>query len=230
MGAAAGAAQEPLEPPRPAFLPELTLEEKRTLARGERVQRQTRQGSSGTGLVVVDVRADAATAMEVLQSFAAYGDMIDTVREARILGQRGGVTKAEFLISRFKLRVRVLLKSNPAASTVEFELDPDCKAAGKSVLNDARGIWYVERPPDCRPGHCRIWLVASLVVSGLVPGFLVDYAAARALPRASTWLKPTCERVQRSHEREGRRHLLNAVAATAAAAAQQQQQQQQREG
>ncbi|CAM9657045.1 unnamed protein product, partial [Ascophyllum nodosum] len=27
-----------------------------------------------------------------------------------------------------------------------------------------------------------------------VPGVIVDYVAGRALPRASNWLKPTCER------------------------------------
>jgi hypothetical protein len=68
--------------------------------------------------------------------------MIDTVREARILSSRGGVTKAEFLISRFKLRVRVLLSGDPAAQAVRFELDPDCKIPGKSVLSDVSGFLF----------------------------------------------------------------------------------------
>ena len=35
-----------------------------------------------------------------------------------------------------------------------------------------------------------------------VPGVIVDYVAGRALPRASNWLKPTCEAAQRKKLRE----------------------------
>jgi hypothetical protein len=57
---------------RPAALPQLTVDEQEQLQRGERVQRQVRHGGAGSGLVVVDVRAQPATVMEVLQSYRAY--------------------------------------------------------------------------------------------------------------------------------------------------------------
>jgi hypothetical protein len=60
------------QPVRPAALPQLTAEEQQQLLRGERVQRQVRHGGAGSGLVVVDVRAQPATVMEVLQSYRAY--------------------------------------------------------------------------------------------------------------------------------------------------------------
>mmetsp|Transcript_16591 Transcript_16591/g.23452 ORF Transcript_16591/g.23452 Transcript_16591/m.23452 type:complete len:297 (+) Transcript_16591:194-1084(+) len=190
-------------------LPILTEAEQRLLSSGQRVQRQIRNGNSGSGLVVVDVKADPDTVGEVLQRYSAYKDMIDTVREAKILDIDGDVTKAEFLLSRFKLRVRVHLKAQPETNSITFELDPECTSAGKSILKEARGKWYIQSSPKFKPGYCRVYLMANLVVSSFVPGFLVDYASARALPRASSWLKPTCERVQRTRRREIERLKLS---------------------
>ena len=39
-----------------------------------------------------------------------------------------------------------------------------------------------------REGHARVWLYANVVASRLLPGTIVDYAASRALPRATEWL------------------------------------------
>jgi hypothetical protein len=36
----------------------------------------------------------------------------------------------------------------------------------------------------------RVWLICELRVSPMLPSFIVDYAARRAMPRATTWLKP----------------------------------------
>jgi hypothetical protein len=76
----------------------------------------------------------------------------------------------------------------------------------------AHGFWFVEQTPELRPGYSRIWMVASLTVNNFVPGFIVDYAARRALPRASTWLRPTCESAQRARTARDK-----AAAASAAA-------------
>ncbi|KAG5187518.1 hypothetical protein JKP88DRAFT_178923 [Tribonema minus] len=142
---------------------------------------------------------------------------MDTVREVRLLGARGPATHAEFVISRFRLLVRVLLTARPSAGTVEFQLDPT--AAGAGLFKEARGVWYVEPAPEGRAGVSRVWLVASLRVQRAVPGFLVDYAAARALPRATAWVKPACERVQAARDREAARRAAAAAAAAATAGA-----------
>lgn len=79
---------------------------------------------------------------------------------------------------------------------VKFELDPDCTKAGRAVLREATGFFFVESPPD-RPGYSRVWMLAKVNVNRFVPGGVVDYASGRALPRASNWIKPTCEAAQR---------------------------------
>ena len=42
-------------------------------------------------------------------------------------------------------------------------------------------------------GGTRVYLIAELQISRALPTFIVDYAADRAMPRATTWLKPQVE-------------------------------------
>lgn len=42
-------------------------------------------------------------------------------------------------------------------------------------------------------GYTRVWLLCELKVSRVLPSFIVDYAAKRAMPRATTWLRPQVE-------------------------------------
>jgi len=72
-----------------------------------------------------------------------------------------------------------------------FTLDPACK---NLVLQDAKGIWYTQSNPDGLDENVtRVWLLCSLKVSKILPTFIVDYTANRAMPRATTWLRPTVE-------------------------------------
>jgi hypothetical protein len=47
-------------------------------------------------------------------------------------------------------------------------------------------------------GYTRVYLLASLQISRALPTFIVDYAAVRAMPRATTWLKPEVEALAES--------------------------------
>ncbi|CAM9315574.1 unnamed protein product [Ectocarpus sp. 4 AP-2014] len=182
---------------RPA-LPLLDEEDLTQLRAGQRVQKQTRQGGSGSGSVVVDVRADPDVVLELLTKYEDYAEMIDTVRECEVFprGETADSRKVEVTVSRFKLHIRVVMSLLRELNMVQFELDPDCTKAGRAVLREATGFFYVESPPD-RPGFSRVWMLAKVDVNRIVPGAIVDYAAGRALPRASKWIKPTCEAAQR---------------------------------
>jgi len=45
-------------------------------------------------------------------------------------------------------------------------------------------------------GFTRVYLLAGLQVSRALPKFIVDYAAERAMPRATKWLRPEVEALQ----------------------------------
>lgn len=190
---------------RPAGLPRLSRHELSLLHRGERVQRQTRDGGSGVGLSVVDVKADIDLVMEYLKDYKGYEREIDTVRSATVLAFSGPDTaKAEFLVSRFRLTIHVLMRHLVGRNCVEFELDPECTKLGRNVLREAKGFWFAEEPQDRAQGYTRVWMTAQVDCSRLLPGFIIDYAAARALPRATTWLKPALESAQRRRIRDAR--------------------------
>lgn len=172
-------------------LPTLSRIELQQLQAGERVEKQNRDGRSGNGLVVVDVKATVEEIFDALASFDKYEQMIPTVRRASIFSSSPDVTVAEFSLSRFRLKINVVNRVYPEKRLIRFSLDP---SRPNLVLRQADGFWYVENLSD-RPGYSRVWLSASVVASRLIPNIIVDYASMRALPRATSWMQPYFEKI-----------------------------------
>lgn len=168
-------------------LPYLTPRDKMKLAAGERVQKQNRDGRVGEGLVVIDVRADPDVVFNTLTQFSSYADVIPTIRTSNVIVSDETNAIAEFTLSRLKLRVNVLHRVYRDQRIVTFNLDQD---RPNPVFKEANGYWHVQVPTDRPEGWCRVYLSASILVNLLVPPFIMDYAASRALPRASMWIKP----------------------------------------
>lgn len=204
--------------PLPFALPSLSAEQSRRVISGERVQFQDDMGRAGSGFVVWDVKAPASVVWDCLLDFQSYPQTIPTVREVvmytnthlkedyraeKPLDYEDGtvaickhgvpsVTRAQFSLSKFRLKIAAVHKyrPHPRGDYMIFTLDP---ASTNVVLKYAKGIWYTESNPDGKEGHTRVWLLCELRVSRLLPQWIVDYAAARAMPRATTWLKPQTE-------------------------------------
>lgn len=209
-------------PPLPFTLPELTTEQKTMLQNGERVQYQSDMGREGSGFVVMDVKAPAAVVWECLLDFYSYPQTIPTVRDVQMFTnthmnsdyyseaaiekkeyQDGtlatlkhgipSVTRAAFTLSKFRLKIAAIHKyrPHPLGDYMVFTLDPACT---NLVLKNAKGVWHTQTNPDGRgEEYTRVWLLCELRVSPLLPQWITDYAAKRAMPRATTWVKPTVE-------------------------------------
>jgi hypothetical protein len=203
--------------PLPFTLPPLTAEQTDLLQKGERVQYQAKMGREGNGYVVMDVRAPDYVVWECLLDFESYPENIGTVKSMRMFTSthlnssyiaedpvlpgtgrstrhygRASVTRASFVLSKFKLNIAAVHKyrPHPDGHYMTFSLDKACKNV---VLQDAKGIWFTQPCPDGRQDYTRVWLLCELKVSPILPTFIVDYAARRAMPRATTWLKPVVE-------------------------------------
>jgi hypothetical protein len=202
----------------PFDLPILTPEQSRRVKSGERVQYQDDMGRAGSGFVVWDVKAPTSVVWDCLLDFKSYPQTIPTVREVvmytnthlkddyraeRPLDFEDGkaailkygvpsVTRAQFSLSKFRLKIAAVHKYrvHPRGDHMIFTLDP---ASTNMALKYAKGIWYTQSNPDGKEGYTRVWLLCELRVSRLLPQWIVDYAAARAMPRATTWLKPQTE-------------------------------------
>lgn len=210
--------------PLPFTLPTLSQQQEELLGRGERIQEQTKMGQEGSGYVVLEVPAPDYVVWECLLDFEKYPEYIDTVRsmtmwtnthlkqsyiaEKPVLPGTGretrhfgiaSITRASFVLSRkFRLKIAAVHKYSPHPNGhyMEFSLDKACRNV---VLKDAKGIWYTQPSPN-RPGYTRIWLLCELRVSSMLPKFIVDYAAVRAMPRASTWIKPAVAKMKQQFE------------------------------
>lgn len=203
--------------PLPFELPKLTDEQKIKLVYGERIQEQSRMGREGSGYVVLDIEAPPYVIWECLLDFESYPELIPTVRamqlytstklntgfvnEKPVLPGTGretrhygtpSITRASFILSKFRLNIAAIHKytPHPNGDYMEFTLDPSCTNV---VLKGAKGTWYTEENPDGRKGFTRVYLLAGLQISRALPKFIVDYAAERAMPRATNWLKPEVE-------------------------------------
>ncbi|KAL3902869.1 MAG: hypothetical protein SGILL_010665, partial [Bacillariaceae sp.] len=192
-------------------------EQKKQLRNGERIQEQSRMGREGSGYVVLDVKAPPFVAWETLLDFEAYPETIPTVksmqlytseklnigfvnekpvmpgtgRETRHYGTPS-VTRAAFTLSKFRLNIAAIHRytPHPLGDYMIFTLDKSCT---NMVLKGAKGIWYTEENPDGREGYTRVYLLCEVQISRALPKFIVDYAADRAMPRATSWLRPEVE-------------------------------------
>lgn len=209
-------------PPLPFSLPELSKEQRQMLRNGERIQYQSDMGREGSGYVVLDVKAPSAVVWECLLDFYSYPQTIPTVRDVQMFTNTHlqqdlysekeidrekyedgtlatlkhgvpSVTRASFSLSKFRLKIAAIHKyrPHPMGDYMVFTLDPACT---NMVLQNAKGVWYTESNPDGRGEDVtRVWLLCELSVSTLLPKWIVDYAAKRAMPRATTWIKPHVE-------------------------------------
>jgi len=184
------------------------------------VEYQEDMGRAGSGFVVFDVTAPSEAVWECLLDFHEYPNLIPTVRDMTMFtnthvkesyhGERPieqsedgtyarlevgipSVTRAAFTLSKFRLKIAAIHKyrPHPEGDHMIFTLDPACT---NLVLQKAKGVWHTQTNPDNKGDDVtRVWLLCELTVSRVLPSWIVDYAAKRAMPRATSWLKPAAE-------------------------------------
>ena len=122
--------------------------------------------------------------------------MIPTVRSVGIynIDRELDQYKVEYSLSKFKLKASVVQNVDHRQRIIRFSLDDD---RPNIVFKKAEGFWFVEQIGDSlNPFRCRVWLKASITTTRLVPTIIVDYAACRALPRATNWIQPYFAQLQ----------------------------------
>jgi len=176
-------------------MPTLTNKEKLDLLMGKRIQKQHRLGRAGYGLVVLDVTAPIDDVFSTLSSFQMYQEMIPTVKSVNVYSTNDTNCAAEFCLSRFRLRMNVIHHLNQQQRSIRFTLDAN---RINPILKFVDGLWTLEdvSSSDSIPSSAsqlsrtRIYFNIELEASRLVPSMVVDYAASRALPKATAWLQP----------------------------------------
>ena len=169
------------------LLPELNIQDKIELASGEMIIKQERNESKASGIVVLDIYSSPDIVFDTLTRFDMYKDMIPIVRTSKILTSDGINTMAEFTLNRFLLHINVKHTVFKEQRLVKFTLDPNWV---NPIFKEAEGFWYVEVPIDRPEGYSRVYLSSQILTNKMVPTIIMDYAASKALPSATKWLKP----------------------------------------
>ena len=187
----------------PFALPTLTPSQRHALVRNEIVMHQSEMGRQGQGFMVQDIECNEETVWNTLLDFESYTEHIHTVRSATVNSdattsttqQRTygspSITKASFDVSKFRFTIGALLDYRPEQNYMELSLDNGFQ---NNALQHAKGVWHTQKLEN---NKTRVWLMCDLTVSSLLPSFIVNQAAQSAMPRASSWLRPTiAERLQ----------------------------------
>lgn len=173
----------------------LTAEDMMQLEKGLPVQKQKRHGGQGTGCVVFEVKAPPSVILSSLSRFEDYAEMIPVIRQAQVQSRRsladGSVmARVSYKISKFWLGLSASHVYDADAGIVRFDLDK----GSSRFLQEASGFWQVVQSPGKHKGASLVWLRAHIRSSSMVPAWIVDYAAERALRRATSWLGTYAER------------------------------------
>jgi len=182
-------------------LPELSENELKLLNNGEIIQGQKRDGSAGSGWVVMDVDACPHLVFSSLVDFDSYAKMIPTVRSVKVYQSDRDMEqyKVEYCLSKFRLKTNVEHIVDHDEKIIRFSLD---RSRSNLVFKKADGFWFIQADPS-NASRCRVWLYASIVCSRIVPTWIVDYAACRALPRATNWIRPHFSTLQQASKGSG---------------------------
>jgi len=174
----------------------LTAEDILQLESGLLIQKQQRHGGQGTGCVVFEVNAPPSVVLSSLSRFEDYTHMIPVVRQAQVQSRQslldGSVmARVSYKISKFWLSLSASHVCDANAGIVRFDLDQ----GSSRFLREASGFWQVEQLPGKHGDRSRVWLRARIRSASMVPTWIVDYAAERALRRATSWLGTYTERL-----------------------------------
>lgn len=179
-------------------LPELSRRDKYLLGCGQSIQTQQRAGGAGTGVIVLDVPASPDFVFDTLTRFQDYNKFIPTVRSVHVYSSTSTTNEAEFAVSRFFLKMNIRHTIFPDQRVIKFTLD---ESRTNIVLREATGLWFVHSPPDRAQGWSRVYFKADVRASRLVPGPVVDYAASKALARATNWMQPYFSQIYQQQQR-----------------------------
>jgi len=168
-------------------LPYLNHEDKMILATGEMIEKKYINGSTGFGLVVVDIHCSADMVFETLTQFDMYQEMIPMIRSSKIISSDGVNIETEFTLRYFLLHINIKYTVLKHKRLIQFILDT---TRVNLLLRETAGFWHVEIPADRPEGYCRVYLSANILTHNNVPKSIVDYASTKALSRATTWMKP----------------------------------------
>ncbi len=173
----------------------LSEAEKKQVAAGTPVFKETEGKAGGRGVAVFQVKAPPDVVWDTLKQFERYPKWIDDVDETEVYRKKGEDIDVRFEISAMGVTVEYFIahkfrdKERYATWTLDYSRESD--------LGDSVGFWKV----DAVEGDADASLVTysvDLQVKGWVPGFIRTLLVDNGLKAATSWVAEQSEKRARA--------------------------------
>lgn len=168
----------------------LSEAEKKQVAAGEPVFKETEGDAGGRGIAIFRVNAPPDIVWGTLKSFEKYPKWIDSVDETEVYRKKGEDIDVRFEISAMGFSVEYFIahEFREANKYATWTLD----YTRQSDLGDSVGFWKVDAAPG-DPNASVVTYSVDIQVKSWVPGFIRTLLVDKGLEEATSWVKKVSE-------------------------------------
>lgn len=160
-------------------------------------------GSSGRGLVVLDVHAPTETVWDRILDYDNYAKMVSGCTNSKnyqVINHKPSksnkflsqtiYTRMKIGLSMIQLEYFIKHSYHPQLNVLTWTLD----YTKTSDLDDSVGYWYVVQHPTKGSDFSRVYYSVDVALPSYLPGFVKDFFSTKALTDATSWVKRESEK------------------------------------
>lgn len=211
---------EGLVPPYKPKAPKVDLNKDAlsTLNNGKIYKTQIMDGSSGRGLVVLDVHSPTATIWSRILDYNNYAKMVSGCTASRNYNvihhkpSKSNQFLSQTIYTRMKIGISVVnleyfIKHSyhPKLNVLTWTLD----YSKTSDLDDSVGYWYVVEHPTKGAEWARVFYSVDVALPNWLPKYVKDFFSTKALTDATSWVKRESEKISESERSNGKNVVSN---------------------
>jgi len=192
----------PFEPKAPSV--KLDSKALATLDNGDMFKTQIMDGSSGRGLVVLDVHGPTDTVWSRILDYNNYAKMVSGCTSSKnynVIQHKPSksnnylsqtiYTRMKIGLSMVQLEYFIKHSYHPKLNVLTWTLD----YTKRSDLDDSVGYWYVIKHPTKGQSWSRVYYSVDVAIPNWLPKFVKDFFSTKALTDATAWVKRESEKV-----------------------------------
>jgi hypothetical protein len=173
----------------PAPVP-LSSDQQKTLAAGEMVLTQSRDGNGGHAVAFLDIASTPATVWSKIVNYGMYPTWVENVAACEVYKRDGANIYTRFVLDPIGMTVEYYIKHtyNPGAGWLTWTLD----YTRQSDLDESVGYWRVTSLA-AQPPRTRLEYSVDIRFKGWIPQFAQDMISKKGLTNAVAWVKKQSE-------------------------------------
>ena len=179
----------------------ITKEDVEKLEKGGYVTQLTREGKSGSGVIIQDVDAPPHVVMDRIRDLKNYHKVVPNLKSIKDIVVEKEADGSEVITSKWNVGVSLVgftyflkLKYNAFYNTYHWTLD----YSKSSDFDDNTGFWQCLPHPTRGPECTRVVYSTEVKMFNWIPEFVVTFMTKTALISSTEWVKKESEKVQKT--------------------------------